>query len=790
VDKPGMNDKEKHAKIRFVDNYFPALEAGTYTIKVEQTLTGSRAQTVDEKFVETQEFKVRGPRFWIDPADIQQLFPPANSQGRFQDDLPHIVLTKRTLPWERSLYQYDPAIPWMALLLFDPSEILPPVVGTNKDSPTVNPSGLTIIEVKKLLDKEEGVLKGFDPDISLDETDQNQNCQVIDISPDTFRALIPKKDELKYLTHCREVQMDQKAVSGPEHPGADQPEGNGVAWFSVVVSGRFPSAPPAEGRTGQQNIVHLVSLEGLGKYIEDPEAIPQGIQRIRLVSLAKWVFTCLPEQGEDFPGLMNGLLRGNSLMYKLPYQPPGTKNGNADFAVRMLEAGYVPRSYQTRQGEKTFAWYRGPFTPQLAQRFPADHGPFTSAAQAVIYDPDHGLFDMSYAVAWEIGRLLALSDQRFGMLLLNRRRKARHLEDLLKERIEQVSPYVSPGGDDKKQQKQKLLEGNYVSDMVLHHLVSFAREVEPKIFPPVEMTASNAIPVSPVEAARHASKKDDEGDSQDPSTKIDGEELEKISSWLANLYLLYGVPFNHLVPDERLLPQESIRFFYLDRNWLDLLLDGALSIGMHSSRDLDYQKTVYGTITDMVHERIQTMRDRLLGNHNGKVAGNNNEMPLAGMLIRSAVVSGWPGLEVRAYRASDGNKGTEPVGLLRMDRPAPDVLFCIFNQIPAWVEFNEPKEGLHFGVEKGKDSQRVIDLRDVNGANVGCIHIGERIVVEPDRHRRLPITEMRKALDKEKTALGLDGAENFSPAAFALQMVKVPQQMVFQTTRNKNVACK
>ena len=55
-----------------------------------------------------------------------------------------------------------------------------------------------------------------------------------------------------------------------------------------------------------------------------------------------------------------------------------------------------------------------------------------------------------------------------------------------------------------------------------------------------------------------------------------------LADWLARLRLLYGVPFNYLVPDSRLLPQESVRFFYIDRNFTDRLVDGALSVWPHS----------------------------------------------------------------------------------------------------------------------------------------------------------------------------------------------------------------
>lgn len=50
---------------------------------------------------------------------------------------------------------------------------------------------------------------------------------------------------------------------------------------------------------------------------------------------------------------------------------------------------------------------------------------------------------------------------------------------------------------------------------------------------------------------------------------------ETVRSWSENLILLEGVPFHYLVPDERILPAESIRFFQVDPIWIECLVDGA-----------------------------------------------------------------------------------------------------------------------------------------------------------------------------------------------------------------------
>ena len=59
---------------------------------------------------------------------------------------------------------------------------------------------------------------------------------------------------------------------------------------------------------------------------------------------------------------------------------------------------------------------------------------------------------------------------------------------------------------------------------------------------------------------------------------------EDLVEWIARLVLLYPVPFHYLVPHQSLLPSESLRFFHLDDNWVDALVDGAFSIAVRISR--------------------------------------------------------------------------------------------------------------------------------------------------------------------------------------------------------------
>lgn len=170
-----------------------------------------------------------------------------------------------------------------------------------------------------------------------------------------------------------------------------------------------------------------------------------------------------------------------------------------------------------------------------------------------------------------------------------------------------------------------------------------------------------------------------------------------VTQFLAKLSLLYGVPFEYIVADERLLPPESLRFFYLDRNWTDRLVDGALSVGTSSSRDSVFNESFYQTVYQAVDQAQVQLRNTLrkLPPTPLPVGGT-----LGGFLFRSVVVSGWPGLEVRATQTvtTDGKTTTQPVSILRLDHLSPNVMLALFDGVPDHVEFIEPSESLHFGV--------------------------------------------------------------------------------------------
>jgi len=264
-----------------------------------------------------------------------------------------------------------------------------------------------------------------------------------------------------------------------------------------------------------------------------------------------------------------------------------------------------------------------------------------------------------------------------------------------------------------------------------------------------------------------------------------------VRDWLARLRLLEGVPFNTIVADSELLPKESIRFFYLDRAWTDALVQGALSVGTVNSGDRAQLQTLYPAIRDEIDAQERLVR--LPGSESlqlGKAA------QISGFLLRSRAVSGWPGLQVRAYRREVGNdediipeSNPDRIKVLRLERLAPAVLLALFDGVPEVVHIEEPRQGVQFGVnldpQGGNDFKATVRARDVQQAKD----------VHPLKHMPISfragapgVLDLRATgetfLGETSTHMNADG--QLDGAEFALQMIRFPYRQVFGDPNSPN----
>jgi hypothetical protein len=172
-----------------------------------------------------------------------------------------------------------------------------------------------------------------------------------------------------------------------------------------------------------------------------------------------------------------------------------------------------------------------------------------------------------------------------------------------------------------------------------------------------------------------------------------------IASWLGRLRTLIGVPFGYLVPDEGMLPLESIRFFRLDTAWVEALLDGAFSLGRNLTSDPDSaEANLHRVLLGPVLQEARTAAPKR--RRTGAVVQavpEGGAPPWTGFLLRSKVVSDYPGLGVNVY---DKKPALLPVRRLDRLGPGSDTLLGLVEGEAYQVDVHEAPEVLHYGIDK------------------------------------------------------------------------------------------
>ncbi|SHL83761.1 hypothetical protein [Streptomyces yunnanensis] len=642
--------------VTFYDHLAPATTAGVYTITVEHRLTkdGRPVDATAELPRAEGRYEIRAARFHLDPTSVHATYPAAGAAGRYTHVLPHITLNRAILPWERQLLgRAAVPEPWLALLVLAEGEAV--------DDPDAK-GEFTTRPIGQLRNPAEAGTEG--PELSGD-IDDDLPCRTIDVPVNVFHAVVPREDELSHLTHVRDVRIAPQL----RDDGEVLTEGE----YAVVAANRFPRTPGTYA-------VHLVSLEGhLGRLA--PGSLPDS-EHVRLCSLWSWSFTNAPDGTLDPGKLLRGLVAPgtedpeNLALRHVPASGPAA-TPEEQYARTRLHHGYSAVAHRTLAGEATYAWYRGPFSPLTTPPLPtaALDGPHTTADHALIYDREYGVFDVSYAAAWTLGRTIALADPDYSAEAVAARRA-------LSDRAATLAalgsdPQRARHDPDARPATRALSELS--SAGLGRRLVQALRaDLRPEPAP---------VPAARTARAEPAALLADPRARQSLSAVVTAS-TPTMPEWLERLALLRGVPFNHLVPDPRLLPPESLRAFRIDEAWIQALVAGATDVGAHSSVDRD--------LDPLLRERL--------------ARAPGSPFPAAGLLINSEVIRAWPVFDLLATR------GGELVGELRRDHLAPDILLVLWDAVPDSVTLREPGQGIHFGI----NSEQRVSLRHLAGDDIGC----------------------------------------------------------------------
>lgn len=608
----------------------PEMKSGLYELTAIQTVTiGGQRQ---DRFLRSQFLEVAGAQHALPPGTVQSVYPPDGGNGRFDQVLPHVVLSDATLPWQRSA---DPAAGdagpgWLAVLLLSAQDA-PPVRRVAQDRlshPDQRPGRHDVVPASVESIPGEG----------------NPLVAVIDLPAALFAAVCPAVSDLALSAHVREVQIAGKA---------DRTGGVPPRHYAVVTATATP-------RDAGGYVAHLVSIEGFSGMLADPPAA--GV--VRLVTLHAWRFTVAAGE-DDFRSRMKAIDIGVAGV--------GTFTGEPA-ADRLLAAGFWPLAYLTADRNLQLAWYRSPLSGRAAGDEP-DGGcdrVFATASEALLaFDPASGGYDATAAVAWMLGRLIALHHGDYAEAVYRLRhdltRAGREVQEFDAVVRLLTGPAAEAGG------------GGLSFD---------AADGSGRAGMDADATAiSRAL-------GKLAEKRFDRRDRFEPGETLSGDEAI-VAARLGRLVLLEDVPLGHLVPDISLLPSGSLRFFRIDPGWIAALVDGALSIGEEPGAEAG--RTGRAHLARLARAGLEAGRADFVSSA-GDVAAPpicpaaEDALPvMTGFLLRATLVTDWPGIEVEGYRA---DRSRAP--LLRLSLHEPDCLIAIFDGIVEHVILVEPAESLYF----------------------------------------------------------------------------------------------
>jgi hypothetical protein len=252
------------------------------------------------------------------------------------------------------------------------------------------------------------------------------------------------------------------------------------------------------------------------------------------------------------------------------------------------------------------------------------------------------------------------------------------------------------------------------------------------------------------------------------------------TAFLAHLRLLVGVPFEYLVADTALLPDESLRFFRLDRSWTDRLVDGVLAVGKVGSREQAHHHAAAPGLDGLLDSLEPAVRPVQRGLAPLAPTADPTEPEIAGFLLRSALVAGWPHLEVRAYR--DSSKLT----LLRLERLSGAVLIALFAGVPDRVELEEPHHGVQFGVTHGAGGAAfTVDPRRPDGVRQQpAVPFPVAVRATDPSLRVVELADLRRIASYRADLDNTDPVHPALPiqtgsAAFAIELLRPPWKQVF-----------
>ncbi|KAI5836922.1 hypothetical protein DFP73DRAFT_620666, partial [Morchella snyderi] len=697
--------------------YAPSLTAGAYTATAVQTVT---APTADAPLTltTTQGFSVTASRFALPTGAVHSVYPP-QGHGDHVETLPHMVFNDAHLPWEREATVPAPTpsptppsptpsppqpdrrnrVPWLAVLsftadelaiapadlaaggIFDATSLTKPVVQTA--TMTVSMSVADVLKTTATASPIAVVAADPAEQVAASTTMTDAVFlpaalfAALFTSTDAAGVQVADVDRYKYLSHARSINTTGMAA-------ASQAGDSGV--FSVVLSHR---TGPVDSTATQPApvIVHLVSIEGVPGMTFPLAA---DIRYVAMTSLYSWTYTCLPPNADNIYQTLEALGAGLGLL-----RPPDAIITAAAAAADAADAaadvaagdGYTLVRWRTQTGEETSALFRGALTPTAVPR--PLISPWTSLSNSgmdlQVLDQEVGLMDITYSAAWQLGRTLGMADRAFVTALarvrgaiydgamalckgaaLNGRIPGAYgsREETLCGLVKGVETLRGLPGGGRLHAPGGMLRRWRHGAVDIPDLRFGGDSINPADF------AANTVIV-----ARQLAASTDGGVYNELNTPANTDWMT-VLKWAVDRMYLAGIPAQYLISDRSHLPAEALRFFTVDRNWVDALLDGALSLANHT---VDTTDQVRIAIKTAINDYLTTPLPMP-----APAVPYLPQVPSYGFLLRSQAIVQFPDLVV--ITSPLPATGTP---LLRHENIADDTMLCLLDREPGSAAFSQ-----------------------------------------------------------------------------------------------------
>ncbi len=330
----------------FIDKIKPPVKNGEYTFTACQTVTPENDGT--STYTAAQKYAIAHSIFTLGADEVFGTYPLNGAVGYFGNTLPFITFEDRSLPW---MFGEEP---FMALLVLKQDEI-------------ISRGEITVGELFNPIEGTYFPAKADFPAVYPDE--EKDYCEFIDISRQTYKDIFPSPEDIGLLTHSKYVELDKATDDVCAKSG----------YFSEIIANRFVLSAEEETISS----CCLVSAFGYGG------EIPDGYEKVRLICLYSWSVRSKSESGKPFSELIKGLSKNSGAFGK---DSPGTAS---------------VKIHYTRTGEKTYSIYHSPLTDRNISEI-AEMNCAKTADGRLIYDKEHGVLDVSYAAAYQLGRLITL----------------------------------------------------------------------------------------------------------------------------------------------------------------------------------------------------------------------------------------------------------------------------------------------------------------------------------------------------------------------------------------------